>query len=103
MLFLTPNEINNKMPGFITSHNLLHYVNNINKSTIKCLKPKSLFANNCVVIGCNNIYIKVKDVKILRLVKFDFIVESFNSEGKKVEFMQKYKMYLVANKFYCVN
>jgi len=45
-----------------------HYLDNINKLTIKFLMFKFLFANGFAILGCSNINIKVQYVKHYKLL-----------------------------------
>lgn len=81
--FLTPNEINHRKRGFVTSYDPIDSKDTLSKPITKLSLPKALFAKKCAVIGCTNTDIQVHHVRALRRIIHGYKVESIKSKKNK--------------------
>jgi len=80
--FLTPNEINYRSRGFITSFDPIKFKNNLDKFLVKLSLPKVLFIKKCAAINCVNTGIDVYNIPIFLQFKHGYIVESIKTKKK---------------------
>jgi hypothetical protein len=83
--FLTPNDINHKTRGFITSYDPIKYKDDLEKPIIKLSIPKALFADSCAVEGCEAHDIEVHHVRSLIRKRRGYIIESIKNHGKRIK------------------
>ena len=83
--FLTPNDINNRSRGFLTSEDPFYFKQNLDKPLVKLSVPKALFAKKCAVSGCMNTNIQMHHVRSLRRVRYGSALESIKSKSKRIK------------------
>ena len=83
--FLTPNDINNRSRGFLTTEDPFHFRDNLDKPLVRLSVPKALFAKKCAVLDCTNTDIEVHHVRALRRVRHGYSLDSIQSRGKRIK------------------
>jgi retron-type reverse transcriptase len=87
--FLTPNEINHRNRGYITTYDPINHRESLDKPITKLSLPKALFAKKCAVTNCTNTDIQVHHVRALRRVLHGYKVESIKSKNKSLKGLAK--------------
>lgn len=80
--FLSPNDINHRSRGFITSYDPKKHWYTLDKAIVKLSIPKALFADQCAIEGCEATDIEVHHVRSLSRTRKGYTIESIKSNGR---------------------